>query len=164
MRLSRTCDGRLTIRSSTQVPFLTRDALCALFDLPRDHVRVVCGRVGGGFGGKQEMLVEDLVTLAVLRTGRPVKYETTRTEMGRAVHAEAPTWADTDFAEIVGLYDVLRELWPSPVVELNRAVALGLGGEPALALAELDRLAASGRLGGPTTPHRRGCPASGSVT
>lgn len=72
--------GRLTLRSSTQVPFLTRDALCALFDLPRDQVRVVCGRVGGGFGGKQEMLVEDLVTLAVLKTGRPVQYETTRTE------------------------------------------------------------------------------------
>jgi RNA polymerase sigma-70 factor (ECF subfamily) len=42
-----------------------------------------------------------------------------------AVHAEAPSWVDTDFAEIVGLYDVLRRLWPSPVVELNRAVALG---------------------------------------
>jgi len=42
-----------------------------------------------------------------------------------AVHAEAPTWAATDWSEIVGLYDVLRGLWPSPVVELNRAVALG---------------------------------------
>lgn len=72
--------GRLVIRASTQVPFLTRDALCTLFDLPRDQVRVVCGRVGGGFGGKQEMLVEDLVALAVLKTGRPVKVETTRSE------------------------------------------------------------------------------------
>jgi RNA polymerase sigma-70 factor, ECF subfamily len=42
-----------------------------------------------------------------------------------AVHAEARSWRETDFAEIVGLYDVLRGLWPSPVVELNRAVALG---------------------------------------
>ena len=82
--------GRLTLRSSTQVPFLTRDALCALFDLPRDQVRVVCGRVGGGFGGKQEMLVEDLVTLAVLRTGRPVKYETTRTENFSAATTRHP--------------------------------------------------------------------------
>ena len=73
-------DGRLTLRSSTQVPFLTRDALCALFDLDRDRVRVLCGRVGGGFGGKQEMLTEDLVALAVLATGRPVKYEMTREE------------------------------------------------------------------------------------
>ncbi|PXW61397.1 molybdopterin-dependent oxidoreductase [Methylobacterium sp. B4] len=73
-------DGRLSVRSSTQVPFLTRDALCTLFDLPRDWVRVSCGRVGGGFGGKQEMLTEDLVALAVLRLGRPVKWELTRQE------------------------------------------------------------------------------------
>ena len=68
------------LRTSTQVPFLTRDALCRLFDLPRDRVRVFTARVGGGFGGKQEMLTEDLVALAVLRTGRPVEYEFTRTE------------------------------------------------------------------------------------
>ena len=37
-------------------------------------------RVGGGFGGKQEMLTEDLVALAVLRTGRPVAYEMSRTD------------------------------------------------------------------------------------
>ncbi|MBB2964444.1 molybdopterin-dependent oxidoreductase [Methylobacterium sp. R2-1] len=73
-------DGRLSLRSSTQVPFLTRDALCALFELPPDRVRVSCGRVGGGFGGKQEMLTEDLVALAVLRLGRPVKWELTRQE------------------------------------------------------------------------------------
>ena len=64
-------DGRLVIRTSSQVPFLTRDALCALFDLPQERVRVFTARVGGGFGGKQEMYTEDLVALAVLRTGRP---------------------------------------------------------------------------------------------
>ncbi len=73
-------EGRLVIRSSTQVPFLTRRALCKLFDLPPDKVRVYCERVGGGFGAKQEMLVEDVVALAVLRTGRPVKLEFTREE------------------------------------------------------------------------------------
>ncbi|WP_407528721.1 molybdopterin-dependent oxidoreductase [Methylobacterium oryzisoli] len=73
-------DGRLVIRSSTQVPFLTRDALCALLGLARDRVRVVCGRVGGGFGGKQEMLTEDLVALAVLRLKRPVRWDFTREE------------------------------------------------------------------------------------
>ena len=72
--------GGLTIRSSTQTPFLTRRALCALFDLPLEMVRVYCERVGGGFGGKQEMLTEDIVALAVLRTGRPVKLEFTRPE------------------------------------------------------------------------------------
>jgi CO/xanthine dehydrogenase Mo-binding subunit/aerobic-type carbon monoxide dehydrogenase small subunit (CoxS/CutS family) len=73
-------DGRLTIRSSTQTPFLTRRMLATLYDLPAEKVRVLCGRVGGGFGGKQEMLTEDLVALAVLKTGRPVKWELTRAE------------------------------------------------------------------------------------
>ncbi|MDH6701309.1 molybdopterin cofactor-binding domain-containing protein [Streptomyces sp. MAA16] len=73
-------EGRLVVRSSTQTPFLTRRALCALYDLPPDGVRVVAGRVGGGFGGKQEMLVEDIVALAVLRLRRPVKLEYTRAE------------------------------------------------------------------------------------
>ncbi|WP_052848924.1 molybdopterin-dependent oxidoreductase [Streptomyces avicenniae] len=73
-------DGRLVVRSSTQTPFLTRRALCALYDLPPARVRVLTGRVGGGFGGKQEMLVEDVVALAVLRLGRPVKLEFTRAE------------------------------------------------------------------------------------
>jgi putative selenate reductase molybdopterin-binding subunit len=73
-------DGRLHIRTGSQTPFLTRDALCALFDLPRDKVRVFSERVGGGFGGKQEMITEDIVALAVLKTGRPVKLEYTRQE------------------------------------------------------------------------------------
>ncbi|MFV2018186.1 molybdopterin-dependent oxidoreductase [Micromonospora sp. LOL_023] len=73
-------DGGVTVRSSTQTPYLTRRALARLFDLPPQRVRVVAGRVGGGFGGKQEMLVEDIVVLAALRTGRPVKLEFTRSE------------------------------------------------------------------------------------
>ena len=73
-------DGRLVLRSSTQTPFLTRRALAVLFDLPIQGVRVIAGRVGGGFGGKQEMLVEDLVALAVRKTGRAVKLEYTRAE------------------------------------------------------------------------------------
>jgi len=54
-----------------------------------------------------------------------------------AVHAEAPSWAATDWQEIVGLYDLLLRLWPSPVVELNRAVAVGLRDGPAAGLAAL---------------------------
>jgi hypothetical protein len=71
---------RLNIRSSTQTPFLTRRALAALFDLDPADVRVFCERMGGGFGAKQEMLVEDIVALAVLKTGAPVKLEFTREE------------------------------------------------------------------------------------
>ncbi len=82
--------SRLVIRSSTQVPFLTRRALCDLFDLVPEKVRVLCGRVGGGFGGKQEMLTEDLVALAVMRTGRPVKWEMTREENFSAATTRHP--------------------------------------------------------------------------
>ena len=70
----------LTVRSSTQVPFLTRRALAELFNLAPEKVRVLCERVGGGFGGKQEMFVEDILALAALKTGRPVKLELTREE------------------------------------------------------------------------------------
>ncbi|MFH5232543.1 molybdopterin-dependent oxidoreductase [Antrihabitans spumae] len=73
-------DGRLVIRTSSQVPYLVRDELCHVFGLERDKVRVFTGRVGGGFGGKQEMLTEDLVAAAVLRTGRPVQYEFSRSD------------------------------------------------------------------------------------
>ncbi|MGV9269134.1 molybdopterin-dependent oxidoreductase [Kitasatospora sp. NPDC003701] len=73
-------EERIAVRSSTQVPFLTRRALCALYDLPMEKVRVVAGRVGGGFGGKQEMLTEDIVVLAALKLHRPVKLEFTRPE------------------------------------------------------------------------------------
>ncbi|MGY1739488.1 MULTISPECIES: RNA polymerase sigma factor [unclassified Blastococcus] len=65
-----------------------------------------------------------------------------------AVHAGAPSWADTDWPEIVGLYGVLGELWPSPVVALNRAVAVGFADGPAAGLAALDRLAAEPQLAG----------------
>lgn len=73
-------EERIVVRSSTQVPFLTRRALCALYDLPMEKVRVIAGRVGGGFGGKQEMLTEDIVVLAALKLHRPVKLEFTRPE------------------------------------------------------------------------------------
>src|SRR6185295_9882232 len=72
--------GRLVLRTSTQVPFLVRRELCRLLDLPLERVRVLTARVGGGFGGKQELLTEDLVALAVLRLGRPVRYDFTRSD------------------------------------------------------------------------------------
>lgn len=75
-----TGEERIVVRSSTQVPFLTRRALCDLYDLPMEKVRVVAGRVGGGFGGKQEMLTEDIAVLAAMRLHRPVKLEFTRGE------------------------------------------------------------------------------------
>jgi putative selenate reductase molybdopterin-binding subunit len=73
-------DGVLTLRTSSQTPFLTRDALARIFALDPAKIRVFTARIGGGFGGKQETLTEDICALATLQTGRPVKLEFTREE------------------------------------------------------------------------------------
>jgi putative selenate reductase molybdopterin-binding subunit len=83
-------DDRLVLRTSSQVPFLVQREISRLFDLDLDRVRVFTARVGGGFGGKQEILTEDVVTLAVLATGRPVQYEFTRTDELAASPARHP--------------------------------------------------------------------------
>ncbi|MDO9413495.1 MAG: molybdopterin-dependent oxidoreductase [Pseudolabrys sp.] len=82
--------GRLNIRSSTQVPFLTRKELARVFGLDEDAVRVFCERVGGGFGAKQEMMVEDIAALAALKTGKPVVIEFTREEQFIAATTRHP--------------------------------------------------------------------------
>ncbi len=63
-----------------------------------------------------------------------------------AVHAEAPDAASTDWRQIVGLYDVLMRADPSPVVELNRAAAVGMRDGPQAGLALVDALLARGEL------------------
>lgn len=73
-------DGRLHVRTSSQSPSIAKGKLAHLFHLRPDQLRVFCKRVGGGFGGKQEVISEDLVALAALDTGRPVSWEYTREE------------------------------------------------------------------------------------
>jgi putative selenate reductase molybdopterin-binding subunit len=73
-------DGRLHIRTSSQAPFVVRQKLCHIFGLRARDLHVFTERVGGGFGGKQEMISEDLCLLATIKTGRPVKWEFTREE------------------------------------------------------------------------------------
>jgi len=63
-----------------------------------------------------------------------------------ACHARAPTAADTDWARIVALYDALAQIAPSPVVELNRAVAVSMAFGPAAALELVDTLRSEPRL------------------
>jgi putative selenate reductase molybdopterin-binding subunit len=83
-------EDRLVVRTSSQVPFLVRRTLGRVFDLPEERIRVVAGRVGGGFGGKQEVLTEDLVALAALTLRRPVQVEFTRTEQFAATTTRHP--------------------------------------------------------------------------
>ena len=72
-------DERLVIRTSTQVPFHVRRMIAPLLGLPVKRIRVIKPRIGGGFGGKQEMLIEDLCAHLTLATNRPVRFEYTRT-------------------------------------------------------------------------------------
>ncbi len=71
-------DGRLVVRSSTQVPFHIRRMLAPLIGLPVKRIRVIKPRIGGGFGNKQEMILEDLCSHLTIATGRPVRMEYTR--------------------------------------------------------------------------------------
>ena len=73
-------EGRVHVRTSSQAPFIVRQKLSYIFELPLRRLHVFTERVGGGFGGKQEMVTEDLCVLATLATGRPVKWEFTREE------------------------------------------------------------------------------------
>jgi putative selenate reductase molybdopterin-binding subunit len=73
-------DDRLVIRTSTQVPFHVRRILAPVLKLPVKRIRVIKPRIGGGFGGKQEVLIEDVAAHLTIATGRPVFYEYTREE------------------------------------------------------------------------------------
>ena len=70
-----------------------------------------------------------------------------------ALHAEAPSAADTDWREIVGLYDLLLRITPSPVVALNRTVAIAMRDGAEAGLAQLDALLAQGELDGYQLAH-----------
>jgi RNA polymerase sigma-70 factor (ECF subfamily) len=65
-----------------------------------------------------------------------------------ALHAQAPSYPDTDWPKIVRLYDLLARAWPSPVVALNRAAAMSMAAGPEAGLAELASLERDGRLAG----------------
>jgi putative selenate reductase molybdopterin-binding subunit len=73
-------DGRFHIRTSVQGPFIVKSKLCFIFGILPADLHVFTERVGGGFGGKQDMMSEDLPLLATIKTGRPVKWEFTREE------------------------------------------------------------------------------------
>jgi putative selenate reductase molybdopterin-binding subunit len=73
-------DDRLVIRTSTQVPFHVRRMLAPVLNIPVKRIRVIKPRIGGGFGGKQEVLMEDVPAHLTIATKRPVIYEYTREE------------------------------------------------------------------------------------
>jgi putative selenate reductase molybdopterin-binding subunit len=73
-------DNRLVVRVATQVPYHSRRILARVLGIRVGRIRVIKPRVGGGFGAKQEILLEDLPALVSLRTGRPCRFYYTRSE------------------------------------------------------------------------------------
>ena len=90
-----------------------------------DHAAIERGRV---------------MVLEALRGGRPGRFVIQAAIA--ALHAEAPSFADTDWAQIVDLYDLLLDSWPSPVVALNRVVAVGFRSGAEAGLQALEQLEA----------------------
>jgi RNA polymerase sigma factor (sigma-70 family) len=79
-----------------------------------------------------------------IRRGRPGQF--TLMAAIAAVHSSTPHWDETDWTEIVGLYDLLLEAWPSPVVALNRAVAVSFADGPLAGLEAIDALSTDPQL------------------
>lgn len=81
---------RLVVRSSTSVPYHVRRIIAPVIGLPPRRIRVIAPRVGGDFGSKQDVLIEDLCALLTIATDRPVRLELTRTEefRSRSRHAQ----------------------------------------------------------------------------
>ncbi|VVJ20425.1 RNA polymerase ECF-type sigma factor [Amycolatopsis camponoti] len=86
------------------------------------------------------------LVLDAMRAGRPGKFVLQAAIA--SLHAQAPTYAETDWAQVVVLYDELVKVWPSPVVALNRAIAVSMVDGPAAGLGELQALEDDGRLDG----------------
>lgn len=83
-------DDRLVVRTSTQVPFHVRRILAPVLGLPIKRIRVIKPRIGGGFGGKQEVLIEDVAAHLTIATKRPVIYECSREEEFVATRSRHP--------------------------------------------------------------------------
>lgn len=88
----------------------------------------------------------DRLVVGALRSGPPGRFVLQAAIA--ALHAQAPSYAETDWPQILTLYDELLRRWPSPVVTLNRAVAVSMVDGPAAALAVVTALEDDGRLAG----------------
>lgn len=82
--------GRIFITTSTQVPFHCRRIVAQTLGIPVQQVRVIKPRIGGGFGSKQEVLLEDVVAMFALRTGRPCFWQFNREENFRTGRTRHP--------------------------------------------------------------------------
>jgi len=83
-------DDRLVVRTSTQVPYHVRRIIAPIIGLSPRRIRVIKPRIGGGFGVKQEVLLEDICALLTIASDRPVKLEFSRAEEFRSSRSRHP--------------------------------------------------------------------------
>ena len=83
-------NDRLIIRTATQVPYHVRRVVAEILDIPVGKIRVIKPRIGGGFGGKQEILNEEVCSAVTLNTGKPCRLEYTREEEFYAARSRHP--------------------------------------------------------------------------
>jgi CO/xanthine dehydrogenase Mo-binding subunit len=83
-------DGRYTVYTNTQALFFTLDNTALILEVPFNKLHFVGGTVGGGFGGKVDVITEPIATLAAMKTGRPVKYHYSRSEEMQVSSTRSP--------------------------------------------------------------------------
>ncbi len=83
-------DERLVIRTGTQAPFHMRRVLAPILGLPIGRIRVIKPRLGGGFGGKMDIILEDLAAHLTIKTGRPVRFEFNREQEFTSTRSRHP--------------------------------------------------------------------------
>ena len=83
-------DERLVVRTGTQAPFHMRRVLAPILGLPVGRIRVIKPRMGGGFGGKMDVILEDLCAHLTIRTGRPVRFEFNREQEFTSTRSRHP--------------------------------------------------------------------------
>lgn len=117
-------NDRLMIRSSTQVPFHVRRIVAEVLDIPIGSIRVIKPRVGGGFGGKQEILNEEVCAAVTMKTGKPARIMYSREEEFYAARSRHP--------QKVGIKIAVDENLKFQAIDLNILENSGAYGSHAL--------------------------------
>ena len=149
IRLGRLLDGLLPGRPAIEgllALMLLHDARHAARTTPDGDIVLLEDQDRGLWDQTQIAEGLALVEQALRAPGRPSSYAVQAAIA--ALHAQAPRYEATDWPQIVGLYEVLLRIYPSPVIELNHATAVAMVDGPARALGLLDALAARGSLDG----------------
>jgi len=120
-------NGRLVVRTSTQVPFHVRRIVAQALELPVRMIRVVKPRIGGGFGGKQEVMTEPICAMLTWRTGRAVRFGMSREEVFIAARTRHP--------QVLEMRTAMRSDGEITALDLRTVMNSGAYGSHALTVA-----------------------------